>query len=799
MAAKTRRLDKAGVLHALPPGGGLRSAATAPGAPIIRAGRPRGPVHLAGRTYAVREVLSEGRSGEADLFVVSDGEGRQVLKRYRHDLRPKTEVLERVRHLDHPNVVRLLAYGYADGAFCEVMELAAGGTLEGHLPLDDRDAFEALVRDLLGALEACHARGIVHRDVKPANVFCRHPDGTGFMLGDFGISSFLDGLDRRVTLQRLTVGYAAPETFGTARPEADGRVVVGPPADFYSLGLTLLEAWTGRPVFDPGLGPFVISDRIRAGEVELPEAVPDRVRALVRGLTHLDPAARWGADEVRGWLEVRPAPEAQAPGAGGPAAAPEGPGLRIGRTVLRGFADLRAAPPEVRRVLLPQLGAGGSDLLVWLEALGLRADSRPLADWEVEEVVTLARELPWLAELGRLPRPDRRRARDGWTPLLLAVSLRAHGAARTLLALGADPDAPAEGDADPLLENHPLHLAAALDDAETIRLLAEAGADPDVAAADGWTALHVAALHEARAAIGALAAAGADLEAATAEGVRPLHVAVSRGDTDTLAAILDAGADPDACWDPDGWTPLHHAASDGRTGLVRVLLAHGASPDARADPYGSTPLQVAVRGDHLETAGALLDHGADPRLADRDDGIGPLHLAALEGHARLVTRLIAAGADPAAPLDAHGWTLLHEVVRQGHAETAEVLLAHGADPDAFDTEVEQTPLHVAVRAEDAACVRVLLAGGADPTLPDGGGRGAAELALDLGHPDLARLLTAGGDRRRRWAGAAWRGIAAGSAGTVLVALFLPDALFAFGALVAVLLGLGVAAGHLTQG
>lgn len=153
--------------------------------------------------------------------------------------------------LSHPNVVPIHEVGREDGLFYFVMDYMEDETLrerldDGPLPVD---AAVRVAEDLLDALEAAHREGVVHGDVKPANVFLRSDRA---LLGDFGIARQSgptgDG-DGPVGLPSGagTPGYMAPE-------QAAGRTVDAR-ADVYAVGLVLFEALTGRlwpPFADPG-------------------------------------------------------------------------------------------------------------------------------------------------------------------------------------------------------------------------------------------------------------------------------------------------------------------------------------------------------------------------------------------------------------------------------------------------------------------------------------------------------------------------------------------------------------------
>lgn len=202
------------------------------------------------RGYRLGEQLGEGA-----FAVVYRGTqpsvGRDVaVKIIRPELANRPDFVRRfeaeahlVAHLEHPYIVPLYDYWREPDRACLVFRYLRGGTLEstltstGGLGLDEA---QRMVEQVGSALAAAHASGVVHRDVKPANVFL---DEVGnFYLGDFGIAlEATDVADPAATLSAGSPAYASPEQLR--------REAVGPPADVHGLGIAVYEALTARLPF----------------------------------------------------------------------------------------------------------------------------------------------------------------------------------------------------------------------------------------------------------------------------------------------------------------------------------------------------------------------------------------------------------------------------------------------------------------------------------------------------------------------------------------------------------------------
>ncbi|GAA1527292.1 serine/threonine-protein kinase [Actinomadura kijaniata] len=195
--------------------------------------------------------------------------------------------------LQHPGIAQVYDFGEQDGRAYLVMELVPGEPLaavlarEGALPVDRA---LAIVARTARALAAAHAAGIVHRDVKPANLMVA-ADGT-IKITDFGIARDLRGAS--VTRTGMVVGtaqYLSPE-------QASGRPVT-PASDLYSLGVVAYECLAGRPPFDADSAVAVALKHVREVPPPLPGRVAGPVRDLVAELLAKTPGERpASAEEV---------------------------------------------------------------------------------------------------------------------------------------------------------------------------------------------------------------------------------------------------------------------------------------------------------------------------------------------------------------------------------------------------------------------------------------------------------------------------------------------------------------------
>jgi streptogramin lyase/predicted Ser/Thr protein kinase len=177
--------------------------------------------------------------------------------------------------LEHPSVVPIYDSREADGELLVIMKLVAGGDLrkliDSEGPLPPARAIDLLAQ-VADALDAAHAAGIVHRDVKPHNILV---EGDRAYLSDFGLAKAFDESGAAGTASVVgTAQYMSPEQWQGGK--------IGPAADVYALGCVLYEAITGIPPF-------------QREEDETPPEMPQGVDEAIRRAVAKEPAARYAS------------------------------------------------------------------------------------------------------------------------------------------------------------------------------------------------------------------------------------------------------------------------------------------------------------------------------------------------------------------------------------------------------------------------------------------------------------------------------------------------------------------------
>jgi serine/threonine-protein kinase len=394
-----------------------------------------------GAVYAVRHLQTEGRLA-AKILSPQHLSDPTVYQRFRDEARI-------VAQLRHPHIVQVTDFDLdEDGTPFMVMEMLEGETLEarlardGRLPLQDALALAAQVGE---ALHAAHTAGVVHRDIKPDNIFLvRHagPKDTEIAkVLDFGISKIVRSLRKR-TQENTILGtplFMSPEAATGSVEEIDGR------ADQFALAVILYQMLSGRLPFDGINDMAVLFQIIHAQPPSLEQLVPGLPRHVVAAIERAlgkDKSERFPS--ILEFIDALRAPATQVLQRPGPPSKPdlaERPDLPVGPPSQPGLA-LAAPPPPQLSAQTPAAGPA-------------REETAEIVSGATSELAAVeTKALPLITEgatplLGTdLPqrRPLRKRA---LLLLLLALALAALGGALLRGRLQQAAPAPAGGTPTP--------------------------------------------------------------------------------------------------------------------------------------------------------------------------------------------------------------------------------------------------------------------------------------------------------------------------------------------------------------
>jgi WD40 repeat protein len=250
---------------------------------------------VAGRFELLREL---GRGGFGLVFEAMDRELSRAVafkairpgrtRALEKLAKPLKEEAEAAARLNHPNVVTLHDSGVHEGTPYLIMELLRGETLAARLrrgPLAPGEALRVAL-EVAHGLQAAHAAGVLHRDLKPGNVFLTE-QGT-VKLVDFGLASIMG----RAALAAGTPAYMAPEQL-RAEPE-DART------DVYGAAAVLYESLAGALPYPVASGRSAVLDPGPPPPPPLPDAPPELVALLASALAR-DPSSR--PQHARAWLD----------------------------------------------------------------------------------------------------------------------------------------------------------------------------------------------------------------------------------------------------------------------------------------------------------------------------------------------------------------------------------------------------------------------------------------------------------------------------------------------------------------
>ncbi len=249
--------------------------------------------------YRLKQLLGEGNHGA--VFLADDIVGDQVMRSvaikifsHGNDLREQTiNELQTAISLKHPGLLESFSpeQGWLKGIECLglVMELAqeslAKRLQRGNLPLEE---VKAMVKNLAGALHYLHERGIVHQDLKPANIM--QVDGR-WKLTDFGTARLLKNSNSTNTVishQVGTLAYAPPESYR-------GKISLA--CDLWSLGIVIVETLTGKHPFASNTTQEMMQ-RVTIEDFEPNLDTPTPFATIIRGCLVKEYKKRWTAAQV---------------------------------------------------------------------------------------------------------------------------------------------------------------------------------------------------------------------------------------------------------------------------------------------------------------------------------------------------------------------------------------------------------------------------------------------------------------------------------------------------------------------
>jgi serine/threonine protein kinase len=277
---------------------------------------------LAGK-YRVEALLGRGGMGAVYLAENTDIGRKVAIKVLNPELARDPDTLARFKQearaaaaIGHPGIVDVLDLGTApDGSPFLVMERLEGETLRQRLSRERTMAPQAaaeIVAAALDALASAHEKGVIHRDLKPDNLFLVARPVPAVKVLDFGISKFRGGKDVHLTRTGAVMGtplYMSPE-------QARGAKDITPATDIYSAGAILYEALAGQPPY-PGESyneviAKVLTEPLRPLAALRPDAPPALVATLegmlAKPIEHRPGDARSLAQALRGCVQAGAAP-----------------------------------------------------------------------------------------------------------------------------------------------------------------------------------------------------------------------------------------------------------------------------------------------------------------------------------------------------------------------------------------------------------------------------------------------------------------------------------------------------------
>jgi serine/threonine-protein kinase len=219
-----------------------------------------------GKVYLAQDVR-DGRKVAVKVLSVEMARREDMLKRFQREV-------SALQKLSHPNIVQMIESGFEQGVHYLAMEWVDGLSLRERLRRERRMALtEAvlLLADIAAGLDAAHAVGIVHRDVKPSNILLRRlPDRVQGVLSDFGIAKLAEDHSGKLTDLNVvgSLDTIAPEQVVSTR-EVDWR------ADLYALGVVAYQLLTGHHPYEGTARTAMLMAHLRQTPIDPRVFLPD--------------------------------------------------------------------------------------------------------------------------------------------------------------------------------------------------------------------------------------------------------------------------------------------------------------------------------------------------------------------------------------------------------------------------------------------------------------------------------------------------------------------------------------------
>lgn len=233
-----------------------------------------------GNRYVLKSVTNPD-NGEAATFMCDYDGWICAAKIFYDDRMPSKEILDKQRKISSSHIIKKMDQTIYNNHLCQIMPNFEKNIMSK--PVNDKIILEMIIPGVLDALKAIHSVGIIHGFVKPTNIFY-NPLGDDVLLGDFGVDiSHIEDCGKEISMN-----YLPPEV---------GRGIYDSKADYYSLGVSLVQLITGKNPFE-GMNKRKMVTTASTIEFSLPPMVSPMLRTIIEGLTVKDYDTRWGAEEL---------------------------------------------------------------------------------------------------------------------------------------------------------------------------------------------------------------------------------------------------------------------------------------------------------------------------------------------------------------------------------------------------------------------------------------------------------------------------------------------------------------------